>query len=124
MAKTAEKKPAKAAASETKFGVFLAAKKLDGRRLLIASDDLEKLRPEDRAIRLARRTAKGDDKKAAPTEGEKKKPRSGRPITPRTIHAALVGKPLSGPIKTRLLRAVNKLLEHKKQEPIKLDVLF
>ena len=123
MAKTAEKKPAKAAAPETKFGSFLAAKKLDGRRLLNASHDLEKLRPEDRALRLAKRSAKGDDKKA-PADGEKKKPRSGRPITPRTIDAALSGKPLSGPIKTRLLRAVNKLLEQKKQEQVKLDVLF
>ena len=33
-------------------------------------------------------------------------------------------KDLSGPIKTRLLRAVNRLLEQKKQEPVKLDVLF
>ena len=123
MAKTAEKKPAKAAAPETKFGAFLAAKKLDGRRLLNASSEIEKLRPEDRALRLAHRTAKGDDKKPA-AEGEKKKPRSGRPITPRTITAALIGKPLSGPIKTRLLRAVNRLLEQKKQELVKLDVLF
>ena len=123
MAKTAEKNPAKAAAPETKFGAFLAKSKLDGRRLLNVSHDLEKLRPEDRAIRLARKIAKGEDKKPAP-DAEKKKPRSGRPITPRTIAAALGGKPLAGPIKTRLLRAVNKLLEQKKQEPIKLDVLF
>ena len=123
MAKTAEKKPAKAAAPETKFGVFLASKKLDARRLLIASDEIEKLRPEDRAIRLTRKNSKGDDKKPAP-DADKKKPRSGRPITPRSISAALVGKPLSGPIKTRLLRAVNRLLEQKKQEPVALDLLF
>jgi len=106
----------------SKFKNFLAEKKLDARRVIIASSKLERLQPADRKIRLAKRQAKkSDDKKTgAPTE----KPRSGRPVTPRAIAAALSGKSISGPQKTRLLRAVNHLLEQKKQSPIELGALF
>ncbi len=104
----------------SKFAELLTSKKIDPRRVRSASHILEALRPEDRAIHLARRqkTEKSADK------GEKKKPRSGRPITERGMQAALAGHPLSGPQKTRLLRAVNHILEQKKLEPVKLDALF
>ncbi|MFO0612078.1 MAG: hypothetical protein U0414_05800 [Polyangiaceae bacterium] len=106
----------------SKFADLLKEKKLDPRRILAASKKLESLRVEDRKIRLARAKAKkSEDKKdAKPTE----KPRSGRPITPRGIAAALAGNPLSGPQKTRLLRAVNAILEQKKQPAIELKALF
>jgi hypothetical protein len=105
----------------SKLSDFLATKKLDARRILIASEELEKLRPEDRALRLARRTRKeGEAKPAAGTN----KPRSGRPVTQRAINAALEGKPLSGPQKTRILKAVNRVLEQKKQEAVQLKTLF
>lgn len=106
----------------SKFSDFLAAKKLDARRILAASHALESLRPEDRAIKLAAKLAKkGEGKKQ---EGEKKKPRSGRPVTAPAIAAAQAGKAISGPQKTRLLKAVNHLLEQKKQEQVALDQLF
>lgn len=109
--------------TKTKFAEFLASTKLDARRLIAVSSQLEKLRPEDRAIRLAARIKrKGDD--AATKTADKKKPRSGRPITPRALSGALVGKKLSGPQKTRLLKAVNHLLSQKKQEPVTLTQLF
>ena len=75
------------------------------------------------AIRLAQRKARrSEDKKK---EGlAAKKPRSGRPVTPRAIAAAIEGKEVTGPVKTRLLRAVNHLLEQKKQEPVQLAQLF
>jgi hypothetical protein len=107
----------------TKLEEFLAAKKIDRRRILSASADLERLRPEDRAIRLAQRKArKSEDKKK---EGlAAKKPRSGRPLTERALEAALQGKPISGPSKTRVLRAVNQILKQKAQEPVTLHALF
>lgn len=107
----------------TKFQEFLQTKKIDPRRVLAASEKLEKLRPEDRAIRLAQRKARrSEDKKK---EGlATQKPRSGRPVTQRAISAALTGKPLEGPTRTRLLRAVNQILEQKKQEPVQLSALF
>ena len=36
----------------------------------------------------------------------------------------MTGKDISGPQKTRLLRAVNKVLEWKKQEQVELAALF
>ena len=52
------------------------------------------------------------------------KPRSGRPITPRALNAALAGGPISGPSKQRILRAVNYLLEQKKKDKVELKALF
>lgn len=107
----------------TKLDDFLKEKKIDPRRILAASAEMERLRPEDRAIKLAQRKArKSEDKKK---EGlAAKKPRSGRPLTQRAIDAAIQGKDISGPSKTRLLKAVNKILEQKKQDPVTLYALF
>ncbi len=110
-------------ATPTKFAAFLKAKKVDPRRILTASHKLESLQPQDREIRLNKRKARAaeDDKKGPP---ETRKARSGRPVTPRAIEAAMIGKPLSGPVKTRILRAINALLEHKKLEKIDLRAIF
>ena len=107
----------------TKFEDFLKEKKIDPRRVLVASTEIERLRPEDRAVRLAKRAArKSEDKKK---EGlALKKPRTGRPVTQRALTAAIKGTSISGPQKSRLLRAVNHVLGQKKQEPIELAVLF
>ena len=108
----------------SKFAQFLTDNKIDPRRIASASRELERLRPEDRAKRRARRKAKKSD--AKPAEGAEKptKPRSGRPATDRVLTAASAGKPISGPAKTRLLRAVNRLLEQKKKSATDLKSLF
>jgi hypothetical protein len=109
-----------------KFAAFLQDNKIDPRRLIVASSEIEKLRPEDRKIKLAKRKAKkSGGAQAAPAEGEKPaKPRSGRPVTAQLIAAASAGKPVSGPGKTRLLRALNRVLEQKKQSPVDLRAIF
>ena len=104
---------------------FLKEKKIDPRRVIAASAKIERLRPEDRAIRLAKRQARKSEDGGKKKEGAAaQKPRSGRPVTEQTLQAAFQGKPLSGPAKTRLLRAVNRLLEQKKMEPVQLSALF
>src|SRR5689334_13759226 len=109
--------------ASTKFSEFVASKKLDIRRILTASHKLEKLRPEDKLIKLKKRKAKkgGAEEKAAQ---EAAKPRSGRPVTQRAIHAAMAGQSLQGPVKTRIVRAINTLLAQKKQDPIQLRDVF
>lgn len=102
----------------SKFSDFIASKKIDARRVRSASAKLEKLRREDREIKLKQKN------KTEKKDAEKKKPRSGRPVTDRAMTAAIAGKPISGPQKTRILRAVNHVLEQKKQEPVTLDLLF
>jgi hypothetical protein len=111
------------AATTTKFATFLKDKKVDARRILAASHKLESLTAEDRTIRLnksQRRKTEGDKKGPAET----RESRSGRPVTARSLDAALTGKPISGPAKTRILRAVNALLEQKKLEKVELKTLF
>jgi len=110
-------------ADTSKFAQFLASKKIDQRRIIPASKSLEDLTTEDRKIKLAKRLAK----KGEAVEGavkETRKPRSGRPVTERALAAALKGGTLSGPTKTRLLRAINLLLEQKKQDKVDLKTLF
>ena len=105
----------------TKFEEFLKASKVDPRRVLAASAKIERLHVEDRALRLTRKLARKSEDGPKKKEGETpKKPRSGRPVTDRTLHAALIGKSISGPAKTRILRAVNALLEQKKLAKVEL----
>jgi hypothetical protein len=107
----------------SKFAEFLNKNKIDPRRIPVVSRQIERLRPEDRALRRLKKpegSAGGEEKeKAAP-----QKPRSGRPVTPRLLSAAREGKPISGPQKQRLLRAVNRVLEQKKKDPTDLRALF
>jgi hypothetical protein len=109
--------------SDTKFAQLIAAKKIDPRRLVAVSHSLESLTVEDRKIRLAKRLARkaeGGDKNK-----ETRKPHSGRPVTSRALAAALSGKEkISGPTKTRFLKAVNAILEVKKEAAVSLKDLF
>jgi hypothetical protein len=119
--KAAPAKPAKEA-PKSKLATFLADKKIDWRRVLTTSHALETLRPEDRQIKLNRRRAKGGEGEAGPKE--ERKPRSGRGVTNGAMQAALYGKSISGPTKSRILRAVNTLLESKKTDKTDLRALF
>jgi hypothetical protein len=111
-------------AKDSKFAQFIAAKKLDLRRIMAASQELEKLQPEDRAIKLKKRQDRKAEGADAAATKETRKPRSGRPVTPRALDAAVKGGKMSGPTKTRLLHAVNHLLAQKKQEAVELRTLF
>jgi hypothetical protein len=107
-------------AMASKFEQFLTDKKIDPRRVMIASRLIERLRPEDRSLKLKKRLGK----KAEGGEKATGKPRSGRPVTPRLLAQATGGKKVSGAQKTRLLRAVNRILEQKKQPAAELKALF
>jgi hypothetical protein len=107
----------------TKFSDFLQTQKIDPRRLAAASARIERLRPEDRKAKLARRQAKASETKVEGAEAPPK-PRSGKPVTDRLLAQALGGKPMPSAGKTRLLRAVNRVLEQQKKEPVDLRALF
>ena len=53
-----------------------------------------------------------------------KKPRSGRALTAPMMARALEGQAVPGPVKTRIVRAVNSLLSAKKKAEIKLHDVF
>ena len=106
----------------TKLETFLSEKKIDQRRVLIASKQIEKLRLEDRQVRLKLKQArKSEDAKRPEGLG---KPRSGKPVTAVGLRNALAGSRTSSAAKTRILRAVNRVLEQKKQDAVTLDTLF
>ena len=108
----------------SKLQTFLTENKIDQRRLLAVSHNLESLRPEDRAIRLVKKQgakAEGELKEKAKTAG---KTRSGRGLNPVTLGKIFTGKPITGPTRTRVLRAVNAILEARKAEKVELGVLF
>lgn len=110
----------------TKLSDFLKKQKIDSRRVLVASRDIEQLRREDRVIKLAKHRAKSDDEaaKEAAKEAAAKKPRSGRPVSLPTLARAIEGGSLSGAAKTRIVRAVNAVLTTKKKSEVTLRDLF
>jgi hypothetical protein len=112
----------------SKFAQFLKDNKIDPRRLLTASHRIERLRPEDRRIKFEKAKAKAGAGAPAAAAGDAKaapaKPRSGRPVTQRLLDAATNGKPVPGPAKTRLLRAVNQVLEQRKKAAVDLRAMF
>jgi hypothetical protein len=111
--------------AETKFAQFIAARKIDPRRILAVSHRLERLQPEDRLIKRNKRLAKKAGSEGGEgTPKETRKPRSGRPVASRALASAMHGGELSGPTKTRILRAINHLLELKKQPTVELRALF
>ena len=109
----------------SKFFEVLEQNKIDERRLLNASKRIERLRHEDRALKLAKRGEKGDAKKES--EGDAAppaKPRSGRPVTKRLLNDVRAGRSISGAAKTRLVRALNHILEQKQQNAVEIRAVF
>ena len=108
----------------SKFAQFLSDNGIDPRRVISASRALERLRPEDRRIRLARKRARKEEGGGDKDKAESPKPRSGRIVTPRLLQEASEGKRVSGPAKQRLVRAVNRVLSQKKKDEVDLRTLF
>jgi hypothetical protein len=114
----------------SKFAEFLEKNKIDARRVLVASRQVERLRREDRALKLKKKQG-GDAAPAVAPGGEEgeapkapPKPRSGRPVTPKLLEMAKEGGTIAGPAKTRLTRAVNRILEQKKKDVVAVRDLF
>ena len=110
----------------TKFAKFLEESKIHPLRLRAASRKIERRTREDRAFlgAVAKKKALAGRKDAGNITVEKKKLHSGRPVTHRLIDDASQGKSVSGAAKSRLVRAVNQILELKKQSPITIRELF
>ena len=106
----------------SKLQDYLTKNKISVRRLTATSGKLERLTPSDRKIKRARKLAKGGD------EGSKElatqKPRTGRKLNAATVQRAIAGTAVSGPAKTRVLRAVNAVLTQRKKPEVKLSDLF
>lgn len=106
----------------SKLQDYLTKNKISLRRLTATSGKLERLTSDDRKIKQARKLAKGGNEGAK--ELAAKKPRSGRKLNPATVQRAMAGVSVSGPAKTRVLRAVNAVLIQRKKAEVKFSDLF
>lgn len=109
----------------SKLSEFLEKQKIDPRRVLTISRNIERMGPEDRAVRLARRRVRRG-KKVTDTDKEiaSKSRSSGKPVTQPTMDAALAGRDVSGRAKKRVTNAVNQILEQKKKPQVSVQDLF
>ena len=107
----------------SKLSDYLKKNKIDARRVVAASKGIEQMRPEDRAIALARAQAKegGDD---AVKELAAKKRRGGRTLSRPELDRALGGQALKRRARGRIVRAVNAVLAHKSKDEAKVVDLF
>lgn len=107
----------------SKLGDYLKTNKIDTRRVLGASRSLEQRTSEDRQL-IATKALMKAGKKEKDEATLAKKPASGRHVTAPMMDRALAGQAVPGPVKTRIVRAVNSLLTAKKKPEVKLHDLF
>jgi hypothetical protein len=107
----------------SKLGDYLKNHKIDARRVISASKTLERQTAADKAL-VAKKALMKAGKLEKDAELMKQKPHSGRPVTAPMIARAVGGQTVPGPVKTRIVRAVNALLGAKKKPEAKLADLF
>jgi hypothetical protein len=107
----------------SKLGDYLKTNKIDTRRVLGASRSLEQRTSEDRSL-IATKALMKAGKKEKDAAVLAKKPTSGRHVTAPMMDRALAGQVIPGPVKSRIVRAVNSLLTAKKKTEIKIHDLF
>lgn len=107
----------------SKLSDWLKTNKIDARRVVVASKGLERRTTEDLAL-VAKKAAIKAGKSEKDESITKAKPRSGRPVSLPQVEKALRGETISGPAKTRVVRAVNAILVGRKQPEIGFRDLF
>jgi hypothetical protein len=108
----------------SKLSDYLKKQKIDSRRLLNVSKKLERLTPEDRAIRLAQKRVRAGTASDAEKELAANKGHSGKAVTRPTLDRAMKGEEISAAAMVRVLRAVNHLLVQKKKSEAQVGDLF
>jgi len=107
----------------SKLSDFLTQNKIHPNRIVLASKPLERRTAEDKAL-AAKKKAMKDGKAEKDEAVLKTKPRSSRPVTGATMTKALAGRPINGPTKHRIVRAVNAVLVQKKKKEVVFRDLF
>ncbi len=111
----------------SKFANFIQESGIDPRRLMAASAKIECLKLAGRQALAAAKKKKGKKEgkegEAAPAAAKPELP-STRPVTRVLFDRAIAGKAVRSKSKTRLLRAVNRVLEQKKKDAVDLRALF
>ena len=106
------------------FSDFLDEKGVSTDRLLQVSRRLESVRSEDRDLMLQRAQLRRGKAGTSYAEANLAKPRSGRPLRPGHVRAAMDDKPVTAPVRSKMVRAMNLLLEKKGQGKVSAPQLF
>ena len=106
------------------FSDFLSQAGIDTGRLLRASQRIEGVQDEDRALMRKRAEKRRRSAGQSYADAGIAKPRSGRPLRPGHIEAAMSDQPVPGPVRTKMVRAVNAILQKKGQDPVNAPKLF
>jgi len=107
----------------SKLSDYLKTNKIDARRVVGASRNLERQTAEDRQL-VAKKAAIKAGKAEKDEAIAKAKPRSGRRVTQPAMDRAMNGTAVAGPTKTRIVRAVNAILAARKKPEAKFRDLF
>lgn len=107
----------------SKLSDSLKNHKIDARRVALASKGIERRTSEDLAL-VAKKAAMKAGKVEKDDAVMKQKPRSGRPVTVPQLERAMRGETIPGPAKTRVVRAVNAILESRKKPVVGFRDLF
>lgn len=106
------------------FADVLQSRSLTPEQILRMSARLEKVQNEDRELIRKRAEKRRRTPNKSYEEVGIAKPRSGRVLQPGHLAAAMEDKPVPGPVRTKLLRAVNALVEKKGGQPLRTTDLF
>lgn len=104
------------------FSDFLSSKGLSEEQILRRSQRLERLTSKDRDLQRQRESKRRNDPRTSYEAAGIAKPRSGRRLRPEHVQAAMQDVPLPGPVRTKMLRTVNSLLQGK--GPVDMPTLF
>ncbi len=108
----------------SKLGDFMKKEKIDARRVLASSAKLENFTRGDYKVRLAKKQAKDASASDQIKELAKTERRTGRPLTRPSLDAAIKGDAIPGPVKTKIIRAVNRVRGQQKKAEVALKDLF
>jgi ribosomal protein L22 len=108
----------------SKLSEFFEKEKIDPRRVVAVSKRVEGKKTPDRQIHLARRSIKGGQASEAQKALAETKPRSGKSVSRPLLDRAMRGERVPGAAKTRIARAVSKVLETKKKDAVTARDLF
>lgn len=106
------------------FSDLLKSRNLEPSQILQTSSRLERVRNEDRDLIRKRAEKRRRSPTKSYTDAGIAKPRSGRALRTGHLEAALADKPVPGPVRTKLLRAVNTLVEKRGGQPLRIPDLF
>jgi hypothetical protein len=114
----------KSAAHMSTLKTFLDQQKITAKHVAVTSNRLEAFKEGDDALRSRRKAKRLNEADKKYAELNIAKPNSGRGVSELAVNTALAGKPITRKNRSKILKAVNTILTHKKQAAVEMKALF